>query len=149
MAVRRFVEDEPVFLANYSDGLSDLPLESVIEQYKRRDSIASFIAVRSLQSVHAVRADDDGQVVGFGPIANSEFWINGGFFVLSNSIFDYMEPGDELVEAPFRRLTEKKKLSVVKYDGFWRSMDTYKDKIEFDRMYARNHAPWQVWIEDE
>ena len=149
MAVRHLVEDESVFLANYSDGLSDLPLNDVIDQYKRHDSVASFAAVRNSQSFHAVHADDSGKVTNIGPMTDSQLWINGGYFVLSNKIFDYMEAGDELVEQPFNRLTTEGKLSVVKYDGFWRSMDTFKDKIDFDRMYARKDRPWQVWNDNE
>ncbi len=71
VAVRRFVEDEDVFLANYSDGLSDLPLNTIIESYSNHDAIASFVAVRSAQSFHSVRVDATGQVAGFGPIDHS------------------------------------------------------------------------------
>ncbi len=143
VAVRRFVEDEDVFLANYSDGLSDLPLNTIIESYSNHDAIASFVAVRSAQSFHSVRVDATGQVAGFGPIDHSGLWINGGYFVLGKKIFDYVEPGEELVVKPFQRLIAEKKLSAVKYDGFWQSMDTFKDKITFDRMYARGERPWE------
>lgn len=80
-----------------------------------------------------------------GAMNNSDQWINGGFFALRSDIFDYVEAGDELVDKPFQRLIEKKKLSSVCYDGFWQSMDTFKDKINFDRMYARGNAPWEIW----
>lgn len=145
VAVRRYVENEPVFLANYSDGLSDLPLDSVIDTLQANDSIACFAGVRTQQSFHTVQADDRNVVQSIGAMNNSGQWINGGFFALRNTIFDYMEAGDELVEKPFQRLIKEQKLSAVCYNGFWQSMDTLKDKITFDRMYARGDAPWELW----
>jgi glucose-1-phosphate cytidylyltransferase len=71
--------------------------------------------------------------------------INGGYFVLSNEIFDYVEEGEELVEKPFERLIERKRLTSFRWDGFWQCMDTFKDKISFDRMEARGECPWMVW----
>jgi glucose-1-phosphate cytidylyltransferase len=145
MKVRRFVEDEGVFLANYADGLSDLPLDEHIERFLSSDVVASFAGVNTAQSFHAIQADDDGYVTRIGSIGASGFWINGGFFVLRPEIFDYMEEGDELVEKPFQRLLAQRKLLVYRYPGFWQSMDTLKDKINFDRMEARGHCPWAVW----
>lgn len=145
MKVRRFLDGEEIFLANYADGLSDLPLDEHIERFRQSDVVASFAGVRTAQSFHAIQADDDSFVSRIGGISDSGFWINGGFFVLRPEIFDYMEPGDELVEAPFQRLIQQRKLLVYRYPGFWQSMDTLKDKIAFDRMEARGHCPWAVW----
>jgi len=145
LRVRKYLEGEPEFLANYSDGLSDLPLDQHIEDFRRRNVTASFVAVRTGQSFHSVRSDDDGIVTGFGQIAESEFWINGGYFCLRADIFDAIEEGDELVEKPFQRLIAQRKLAVMRHQGFWQSMDTFKDKITFDRMEARGNCPWMVW----
>lgn len=149
MAVRQYVENDPVFLANYSDGLSDLHLPNVIDLFQHTGSIASLTSVRNPQSFHAINSKDGKIVDSIGPVNEAGMWINGGFFVLSNKIFDYIEPGDELVERPFQRLIQEQKLSVFNHDGFWQSMDTLKDKISFDRMFARGHAPWQVWNGDD
>jgi glucose-1-phosphate cytidylyltransferase len=145
MKVRRFVENEPMFLANYADGLSDLPLDRHIADFQARDAIASFAAVPSAQSFHQVRSDADGLVTGFGNMQETDLWINAGFFCLRPGIFDVIEAGDELVEAPFRRLIEQRRLAVTRYRGFWQSMDTFKDKITFDRMEGRGECPWAVW----
>lgn len=144
-AVRRFVENEELFLANYSDGLSDLPLDRYLTLARERNAVASFVGVRTAQSFHAVHADATGLVSNFGRVRESEFWVNGGFFALRKEIFRYVEEGEELVEEPFQRLIREQQLFVYKYDGFWSSMDTFKDKITFDRMYARGEAPWEVW----
>ena len=145
LAVKRFVENDEVFLANYSDGLSDLPLNSYIEQALQQKATASFVCVRTAQSFHAVHTDERGVVKNIGRVGDSEFWINGGYFVLRKDIFRYIEEGEELVEQPFQRLIEERKLFAYKYQGFWSAMDTFKDKITFDRMYALGQAPWEVW----
>jgi len=145
MAVRKYVDQEETFLANYSDGLSNIPIDSMIEEFKTSNAIASFAAVRTWQSFHAAKFDDNRVVSSLGELGDMDFWINGGFFVLSNEVFDYMEEGEELVVEPFGRLIERKKLIAFPHTGFWQSMDTFKDKITFDRSYARGDAPWEVW----
>jgi glucose-1-phosphate cytidylyltransferase len=145
LRVRRFLDGESEFLANYADGLSDVDLNAHIEDFRRREVTASLVAVRTAQSFHSVQSDNNGIVTGFGQISDSEFWINGGFFCLRREIFDVIEEGDELVEQPFQRLIKQGKLAVHRHHGFWQSMDTFKDKITFDRMEARGNCPWAVW----
>jgi glucose-1-phosphate cytidylyltransferase len=145
LRVRRHLEGEEMFLANYSDGLSDLPLDEHIASFTRQGTVASFVAVPSPMSMHGLHGDDDGIVTSFGPMAEKPFWINGGFFCLRREIFEHIEDGDELVEQPFQRLIAKRQLSVNRYRGFWQAMDTFKDKITFDRMEGRGDCPWMVW----
>lgn len=145
LAVKKFVQDEEVFLANYSDGLSDLPLDQYLEMSLARRVTASFVCIRTSQSFHAAHTDENGMVMNFGRVSESEFWVNGGFFVFRQGIFDHLREGEELVEEPFQRLIQQRNLFAYKYKGFWMSMDTFKDKIMFDRMYAKGHAPWEVW----
>ena len=143
--VQQYLDGEEVFLANYADGLSDLPLNQVIDGFMASSAVATFAAVRPAQSFHAVQADAEGTVRSIAPVHDSDVWINGGFFVLRRRIFDYIEPGDELVEKPFQRLIEKGLLKTVQYRGFWQAMDTFKDKITFDRMEAQGRCPWMLW----
>jgi glucose-1-phosphate cytidylyltransferase len=145
MRVRHLLQDEEIFLANYSDGLSDLPLDGYLGKFCEGNAVASFLSVRPSQSFHAVRTDDRGLVTAIEPVNASDYWINGGFFCLRQEIFDYIQPGDELVEQPFKRLIAAQKLSTAKYQGFWAAMDTFKDKITLDRMEARGQCPWMVW----
>ena len=149
LAVRKHLEGDDLFLANYSDGLSDLPFDDYLKACREKNAIASFIGIRTAQSFHAVHADAEGMAVDFGRVTDTEFWVNGGFFVFRKEIFDYIEAGDELVEAPFRRLMGERQLYCYRYKGFWRAMDTFKDKIEFDRMSAHGNSPWQVWDSTE
>jgi len=149
MAVKEHLKGEEMFLANYSDNLTDLNLPDMIEDFARRDrAVVSFLCVRPSQSFHIVSLNGDSQVQRIQDVANSEVWINGGFFVLRQAIFDYMEPGDELVIQPFQRLIQEKRLNAYKHDKFWAAMDTFKEKQKFDDMYARGEAPWEVWSTD-
>ena len=145
VAVRDHLDGDEVFLANYSDGLSDLPFEDYLNTCLEKDAIASFVGIQSMQSFHAVHTDKEGMAIQFGQVSESDFWINGGYFVLKQEIFDHIKEGEELVENPFRRLMGERQLYCHRYNGFWQCMDTFKDKIDFDRQYARGHSPWQVW----
>jgi glucose-1-phosphate cytidylyltransferase len=145
LRVRKYVESDEAFLANYADGLSDLPLDDLVADFHKRKVVASFASVRSSHSFHTVRTHTDGLVSAIGAMQEGELWINGGFFVLRRDIFDYIQEGDELVQEPFQRLIEKRLLATYRYPGFWQSMDTLKDKIAYDRMEAQGNCPWMVW----
>jgi len=145
VAVAPYLQREKMFLANYSDGLSNLPLPEQIEFFNRSGAIACVACVRPYHSLSHVHLDDDGLVTQIEYLNQSQFWINGGFMVLRNEIFEHIQPGDELVEAPFRRLIERRKLAAFRYEGFWAALDTFKDKKMFDDMYNRGDRPWEVW----
>jgi len=145
LAVREHLEDEEVFLANYSDQLSDLDLNQYCGEFIASNADAGFLSVRPQQSYHYVTAGGDGMVDSLQPASASDHWINGGYFVLKHSIFDHLEAGEELVEKPFARLAAKRLLWTRRYEGFWQSMDTLKDKIKLDRMWGQRDTPWQTW----
>ena len=146
MSVREHLEGEDVFLANYADGLTDLDLNRMIDWCKAQDdAIAGFMAYQPSHSFHVVERDTDGLVHRISHIGSSGLFINTGYFVLKQEIFDYMEWGDELVNEPFERLIEKSKLVSWEHSGFWASMDTYKDKQKLDEAYSKGNAPWEVW----
>ena len=143
-AVERHLAGEKMFLANYSDGLTDLPLPAQIEDLRRRDKIASFLCVKPNLSYHFV-SSQNGLVTSFRDIAQSGLRVNGGFFVFKTEIFDYLHAGEELVSEPFQRLVERDQLVAYNYDGFWLPMDTAKDKKRLDDLYEEGSPPWQVW----
>ena len=145
MAAAKYLEGEDVFLANYSDGLSDLPLPVQLEHFQQHDAVASFVCVRPNLSYHVVSLNGEDLVSGIQDLNKSDIRINGGYFIFKKEIFDYIKEREELVHEPFRRLVDQKKLIAYQYDGFWTSMDTFKDKQHLDDLYARGNAPWQVW----
>jgi glucose-1-phosphate cytidylyltransferase len=145
MCVKKFLTPGETFMANYSDGLSDLALDAHLAHFERHDVVGSFMTFKSTQSFHVVRYDNDNFVSSISPISSSGYSINCGYFILKYDIFDYMNEGDELVEEPFQRLIAAHKLLAYPHEGFWLAMDTFKDKQMFDDMVAKGIKPWETW----
>jgi glucose-1-phosphate cytidylyltransferase len=145
LKVRSYLAGEEHFLANYADGLSDLPLDAMIADFHRQNVIGSLAAINGWHSFHTLDIDDAGFATRLGAMRDRDLWINGGYFMFHQKIFDYIKAGEELVEQPLNRLVEQRKLAVYRHAGFWRAMDTLKDKISFDRMEATGDCPWMVW----
>jgi glucose-1-phosphate cytidylyltransferase len=145
LAVEKYVGGEEVFLANYSDGLTDLDFPGYLEFARQRDKIATFLSVKPNLSYHVAKTDADGLVTGIKEVTQSGIRINAGFFVLKRDIFRYMKPGEELVIQPFQRLIEARELAAYEYDGFFAAMDTFKDKQHLDDLYEGGAPPWEVW----
>jgi len=143
LAVKDHVQDEEVFLANYSDGLSDVSLPDMIDFFKKSGKIGCFVAVRAPFNFHLAEFDGDGSVRRFRSNKESEVWINGGYFIFRKEIFDYMHAGEELVLEPFNRLIQAKELVAYKYEGFWRAMDTLRDRQVLEEMFERGETPWR------
>ena len=144
-AVEKYLEGEEMFLANYSDGLTDLVLGDLIEDFEKDRKVGSFLCVKPNLSCHFITLTRDGVVDAIKDVGQSDIRINGGYFVFRKEIFEYMKDGEELLHEPFQRLVAREQLSAYKYDGFWAAMDTFKDKQMLDDIYARGNGPWQVW----
>ena len=144
-AVEPYLAGEDEFLANYSDGLTDLPLPESIQHFRKAKKIASFLSVRANQSFHIVSTGSDGLVKGIQPMSQAGIRINGGYFVFKKQIFDYLDKGEELVEQPFRKLIEEEEIVAYEYDGFWAAMDTFKDKQELEDRHTSGTAAWEIW----
>jgi len=143
-AVREHVQDEEIFLANYSDGLTDANLDEMVDIFKRSDKLACFVAVRPPLTFHWADIEAGGRVRELRSSDRSDIWINGGYFLLRKEIFDYMQDGEELVQEPFQRLIEKDLLMAYKHEGFWRAMDTLKDRQVLEDMVEQGKMPWRV-----
>ncbi len=143
--VEPYLEGDDVFLANYSDGLTDLDHDAHVSAFQSSGAIAGFLAVKPPLSYHVAQIDHDHRVTGIQPIRTTDLWINGGYFVLRHEIFDYLRPGEDLVREPFGRLVDEGRLFANPYDGFWMPMDTFKDKIQLEEMTAGEQAPWELW----
>ncbi|MGB5704601.1 MAG: glucose-1-phosphate cytidylyltransferase [Polyangiales bacterium] len=143
--VRSYLKGEEMFMANYSDGVTDLPLDRYADEFKRKDKIASFVAVEPPGSYHVAQLGDDELVESIQPITSTGARINGGYFILKQEIFDYMQPGEELVHEPFQRLIKEGQLTAYRHDGFWQPMDTFKEQRQLDELNRSGQAPWRVW----
>jgi glucose-1-phosphate cytidylyltransferase len=144
--VEPYIGNDQVFLANYSDGLTDFPLPRMIEEFGRRDAFATFLSVQPRSSsLDTVHLDDDGSVRVIKCMKDADIWVNGGYFVLRKEIFRYIRPKEELVYEPFQRLIAERKVWSQRYGGFWQCMDTFRDKQILDELEASGEAPWCVW----
>lgn len=143
-AVQKYLEEEDVFLANYSDNLTDFYLPHLIQRFHESQKTAAILCVRPNASFHCVSLRD-GLVQDIKTVGKSNILINGGYFVFKRSIFNYIKDGEELVQEPFGRLIKKQQLIGYEFDGFWKSMDTFKEKQELDDLLSKGNAPWQLW----
>jgi glucose-1-phosphate cytidylyltransferase len=144
--IEPYLDDNEIFLANYSDGLTDFPLPELIEDFKRCNNYVSFLSVQPRSSsLDTVQIDNDGSVKAIKCMKDSNIWVNGGYFVLRKDVFRYLRPGEEFVYEPMQRMIAEGKVSSRRYDGFWQCMDTFKDKQILDELEASRAAPWCVW----
>jgi len=145
-AVQPYLENEDYFLANYADCVTDYNLNEMIARFQAApEQVACFLSTPPNYSFHIIHSDDDGSVCEIEPARSANMWINGGFFVLHKDIFDYMKPGEDLVDEPFRRLIDERRLMNVQHKGFWACMDTFKEQRSLDQLYSRGEARWAVW----
>ena len=148
-SVQKYVEDDEIFLANYSDGLTDLSLKDEINFFLNRGKIACFLAVKPCYVFHSVSIDANNLATSIRSVSDSNLRINGGYFVFKNSIFDYINEGEDLVNEPFQRLIKKRELLAFNYAGFWASLDTFKDKLRLDELVANGNGLWKIWEKKE
>jgi glucose-1-phosphate cytidylyltransferase len=143
--VQKYLGKEEMFLANYSDGLTDLYLPNIIDYITRQGKIACLLTVKPSVAFHSVLATKDNYVKNICQLNRTPLRINGGFFVFKNQIFDYIKEGEDLINEPFQRLIKKHELVAYKYNGFWASLDTYKDKQRLDEIASKGSSYWEIW----
>jgi glucose-1-phosphate cytidylyltransferase len=145
--VRRYLDGDEMFLANYGDVLTDAPMNDLIEQFAQTDAIAQLLAVRPQDSFHVVDITADSTVTGLTAVADMAMRINGGYFVLRQGIFDYLNEGEDLVMDACIRAAKDGKMRAAQYDGFWAPMDTLKERTALEAQYRRGDSPWALWRE--
>lgn len=144
LAVRRHLAGEEIFLANYGDVLSDVPIDRLVADFAASDAVASLVAVKPPYSFHVVEGSGD-QVSAVRDIAGSSLRINGGYYAFRQGIFDILGDGKDLVDGPFQRLIAEGKLHSFSYDGFWMSLDTIKEYQALLALEESGSAPWAAW----
>jgi len=143
--VRDYLDSEEHFMVNYADNLTDCPIDVLIDHARKMDKVGCFLNVKPSQSFHIVEADDSSMVRHIVQAPESDTWINGGYFVFRNDIFDYLNDLDDLTDGPLQKLIAQDQLAVYRYRGFWACMDTFKEKQILDDLHASGEAPWEVW----
>lgn len=144
--VEPHLKGEDIFLANYSDGLTDFQLPELTEEFARRDAYATFLSVQPRSSsLDTVQLDERGSVKAIKSMKDSDIWVNGGYFVLRKEVFRYLRAGEELVYEPMQRMISEGRVWSRRHPGFWQCMDTFKDKQILDELEASGSAPWCLW----
>jgi len=143
--VRRHVAGEEMFLANYADVLTDLPLNDMIEKFRRSDAVGALLAVPPQSAFHCVDVDDDDRVSGITTLQEMPLWENGGYFVLRPEIFDYLPPNGDLIMDACRPLAEEGRLMAYRHRGFWQPADTVKERHALEAAYHAGDRPWMLW----
>ena len=142
--VEDYVKGEEYFLANYADGLTDMPLHTQIDWFKSTKKTACFLCTKPSQTFHAVSFDERMFIKNIQFVKDTDLWVNAGFFVFKHDIFRYIKDDEDLVAEPFKRLIGEGNLLGYKYDRFW-AMDTFKEQQELTDIYVQGNAPWELW----
>ncbi|HEX5167883.1 MAG TPA: sugar phosphate nucleotidyltransferase [Cyclobacteriaceae bacterium] len=143
--VKEYLKDEEIFLANYADGLTDMPLPTMINKFKNLDKVAMMMTARPTHSMKMTIINDSDEVTDIQDLSNLDIWINAGYFIFTKDIFNYIDTSEDLPVKTFPRLVEENQLAAFPYDGVFLTMDTYREKERLDDMYANGETPWQVW----
>lgn len=145
LRVRKHVEDDDVFLANYADVLTDVPLPEMIDFFRRSDATACLLAVPPQASFHVVDVGPDLRVGGIAPADQLPMWQNGGYMLMRREIFEALREGEDLVEHAFGRLAAAGRMLAYPYRGFWAAADTLKERAQLEARYQGGDRPWALW----
>ncbi len=140
--------DEPRFCSTYADGLADIDLGALLDFHEAHGALATMTVVRPHLQFGVAQLDDRDRVTGFHEKPPSEHWINGGFFSLERPVLDHLRDDGPLEREPLRRLAAEGQLRAYRHEGFWECMDTYKDSVALNDLWAAGEAPWRMWGEE-
>jgi glucose-1-phosphate cytidylyltransferase len=147
--LERHLAGEERFCVTYSDGLADVDLDALLAFHAAHGALASMTVVRPRLQFGVTDIDADGRVHGFREKPTSEHWINGGFFCFSAGALNHMEGDGALERGPLEGLAAAGELRGFRHDGFWECMDTYKDAVALNDLWASGEAPWRLWEREE
>ena len=145
--IKDFIGNEP-FLLTYGDGVADVDISAVVASHQESKKLATLTSIQPNGRFGSLEIEDDGKVLSFQEKPKGEGgWINGGFFVLQPEIFNYIPDREDAIweQEPLKQLASEGQLNAYMHHGFWHCMDTLKDKVELNTMWAENKAPWKVW----
>jgi len=136
---------ERPFCATYSDGVADIDLAALVRDHERSGRTATMTVVQPELQFGVTELGENGDVRGFKEKPKSEHWINGGFFCFEPEVFDYLDERSVLERDPLERLAADGRLHGYRHTGFWECMDTYKDSVQLNDLWRKDHPPWKVW----
>jgi glucose-1-phosphate cytidylyltransferase len=142
--IKKYLDGEP-FLATYGDGIADIDLKALLDFHSTSGRLATMSTAQAVSRFGVVDIDESGLVQRFQEKPKVNDWINIGYFVFEDKVFDYLDKDSILEEAPLRRLAEESQLGGYRHEGFWQPMDTQREAWLLNRLWAANDAPWKIW----
>ncbi len=142
--IRDYLNSE-TFMCTYGDGVSNVNIKKLLEFHKSHGKIATMTAVKPVSRFGVIDISQNGDVGHFREKPQADGWVNAGFFVFEPSIFDYLNDNSILENEPLSELSRNNELVAFKHEGFWQPMDTYRETIMLNEMWAQGDAPWKVW----
>ena len=136
---------QSTFCATYADGVADLDLRELLAFHRAHGALATMTVVRPELQFGITELDGDGVVTGFREKPRSEHWINGGFFCMEPGVLERLDEGSVLEREPLESLAADGELRAFRHEGFWDCMDTYKDAVLLNDLWADGRAPWRIW----
>ena len=146
--IKNYIDGD--FCLTYGDGLSNVNIKDLVKFHKEHNKIATLTAIKSVSrfGVLEINNNENGKIISFKEKPEeAKDWINGGFFVLSKKIFDYIGDGDDIIleQEVLNKLAEDGQLMSFKHRSFWHCMDNLRDKINLEEMWKNNEAAWKIW----
>jgi len=139
------LDGEAIFCVTYADGVADIDLHALLDFHAGHGALATMTVVRPELQFGVTELDtSDGRVLGFREKPRSEHWINGGFFCFQSGVLDYLDRDSVLERAPLEQLAAQDELRAYRHEGFWKCMDTYKDAVALEDLWASGEPPWRV-----
>ncbi len=147
LRAKKYVGDEP-FLLTYGDGVSDINIQKLVEYHRSHGKLATLTSVQPEGRFGAIVSTPNGAITSFMEKPQGDgAWINAGFFVLEPGVFDYIREGDTTIfeRAPLEELARDGELYSYRHTGFWKCMDTLRDKQQLQEMWESDNTPWKNW----
>lgn len=145
--IQSHIDNKP-FLLTYGDGVSDINISELVGFHKKHGKLCTVTSVQPSGRFGALNIGEHENVESFFEKPKGDgSWINGGFFVCNPGVFDFITDGDETIweQSPMESIAKSGQMMAFKHYGFWRPMDTLKDKSDLNNIWNKNNAPWKIW----
>ena len=144
--VQRYVDDD-IFMVTYGDGLSDINIPALLDYHHSHGRLATVTSVQPYSRFGVLNLDDAGHVTSFTEKPKMTSWASAGYFVFNRRVFDYLsiDPACVLEREPLEQLARDGQLMTYRHDGFFFAMDTYREYLHLNELWANGNAPWKIW----
>lgn len=143
LSIHKYIKGEK-FLCTYGDGLSDVNINQLLDFHNIKNKTATVTAVRPLSRFGIMDLDKDNNVTNFKEKPQAEGWINGGFFIFEENIFNYLDSNIVLENEPLQNLASQNELAAFRHEGFWQPMDTFRESKLLNDLWNSGKAPWRI-----